>query len=76
MTINQRIRTDFVSPFEDIDVLSVVVPRLAGIYDQIRLPGYMYKRGDFFVSDGSGTCIYRPAGADFDRVWAGGEWTI
>jgi hypothetical protein len=71
MTINQRIRADIVSPFDDIDMLSVVVHRLAVIYDQIRL---LYKRGDYFVSDGSGTCIYRPADDDFDRVWAVGEW--
>jgi hypothetical protein len=74
MNINQRIRADIVSPFEDIDVMSVVVHRLARIHDQMQLSGYWYKRGDYFVSDGSGTCIYRPAAADFDRVWAGGEW--
>jgi hypothetical protein len=76
MHINQRIRADIVSPFDDIDVLNVVVHRLARISDQIGLAGYLYQRGDYFVSDGSGTCIYRPAGADFARVWAGGEWAI
>lgn len=75
-TITQRIRADIDSPFEDIDVLNVVVHRQAVIFDEARLPGYFFKRGDYFVSDGSGTCIYRPVNADFEKIWAGGEWGI
>lgn len=74
MTIEQKIRADIVSPFGDIDVLNVVVHRLVVVYDQARLPGYVFRRGDYFVSDGSGTCVYRPVNIDFERVWAGGEW--
>ncbi|MGJ0484236.1 MAG: hypothetical protein ACR65R_06830 [Methylomicrobium sp.] len=73
-TIMQRIRQDIASPFLDIDVLNVVVHRRAVIYDEARLPGYFFIRGDYFVTDGSGTCVYRPVNTDFERVWAGGEW--
>jgi hypothetical protein len=74
-TIAQRIREDILSPYWDIDVLNVVVHRRAVVYDEARLPGYFFKRGDYFVSDGSGTCVYRPVETDFERIWAGGEWT-
>ncbi|MGJ0486284.1 MAG: hypothetical protein ACR65R_17385 [Methylomicrobium sp.] len=74
MTIEQRISADIVSPFGDIDILNVVVHRLAVIYDEARLPGYSFKRGDYFVSDGSGTYVYRPVNTDFEKVWTGGEW--
>jgi hypothetical protein len=74
MTISQRIRQDIASPFLDIDVLNVVVHRRAVIYDEARLPGYLFRSGDYFVTDGSGSCVYRAVNADFERVWAGGEW--
>lgn len=73
-TIEQKIVEEISSPFLDIDVLNVVVRRLAVIYDEARLPGYLFKRGDYFVTDGSGTCVYRPVNADYEKVWAGGEW--
>jgi hypothetical protein len=75
-TITQKIEEDIASPFWDIDVLNVVVHRLAVIYDEARLPGYLFRRGDYFVTDGSGTCVYRPVNADYERVWAGGEWVL
>ncbi|EIC28377.1 MULTISPECIES: hypothetical protein [Methylomicrobium] len=74
MTISQRIRQDIASPFLDIDVLNVVVHRRAVIYDEARLSGYFFRRGDYFVTDGSGSCVYRPVKTDFERVWTGGEW--
>jgi hypothetical protein len=73
-TITQKIEEDIASPFWDIDVLNVVVHRLAVVYDEAHLPGYLFRRGDYFVTDGSGTCVYRPVNADYERVWVGGEW--
>jgi hypothetical protein len=73
-TIEQQIRNDIPSPIVDIDVLDIVVHRRAVIYDEARLPGYFFIRGDYFVTDGSGTCVYRPVNADYERVWSGGEW--
>jgi hypothetical protein len=72
--IAQRITADIASPFSDMDVLDVVVHRLAVVYDEARLPGYSFKRGDYFVTDGSGTCVYRPVENSYERVWVGGEW--
>jgi hypothetical protein len=72
--IAQKITTDITSPLPDMDVLDVVVHRFAVIYDEARLPGYLFKRGDYFVTDGSGTCVYRPVNDDYERVWVGGEW--
>jgi hypothetical protein len=72
--ILQQITADISSPFPDMDVLDVVVHRLAVIYDEARLPGYFFKRGDYFVTDGSGTCVYRSIEGAYKRVWVGGEW--
>jgi hypothetical protein len=75
-TIIQKIIEDIASPFPDIDVLDVVVHRPAVVYDQARLPGYLFRNGDYFVTDGAGTCVYRSVNAEYERVWAGGEWSV
>ncbi|MGJ0515741.1 MAG: hypothetical protein ACR65O_08330 [Methylomicrobium sp.] len=76
MTTVQKIKADIVGPFEYIDVLHVVVYRLAVLYDEARLPGYLFSPGNYLMSDDSGTCLYRPVNADYERVWTGGEWML
>jgi hypothetical protein len=72
-TIEEKIREDIPSPLASIDVLDTVVYRPAFKYDEERLMGYSFNQGDYFVTTGTVSYIYRPITTDFRRVWGNDE---
>jgi hypothetical protein len=72
-TIEEKIREDIPSPLSSIDVLDTIVYRPAVKYDEERLMGYSFSQGDYFVTTGSASYIYRPVTTDFRRVWGNEE---
>jgi hypothetical protein len=72
-TIEEKIREDIPSPHSNIDVLDTVVYRPAFKYDEERLEGYSFIPGDYFVTTGSVSYIYRPVTTDYRRVWVKDE---
>lgn len=68
-TIEDKIREDIISPIPKIDPLDTVVYRLASKYDEERLAGYSFRHGDYFVTDGFRSYVYRPVTTDFRKIW-------
>ena len=72
-SIEQKIHEDITCP-SGVEALDVVKYRPSVEFDQLRLPGYFFMKGDYILTDGFGSCIYRPLNGDFQLVWVGGVW--
>jgi hypothetical protein len=72
-SIEQKIQEDIACP-GSLEALEVVNYRPAVQFDQLRLPGYTFAKGDYLLTDGFGSCIYRPSKGDFHVAWVGGVW--
>jgi hypothetical protein len=72
-SIEEKIREDITSPVSNIDALDTVVYRPAVKYDEERLLGYSFRQGDYFVTDGLRSYIYRPVTTDFRKIWRSDE---
>ncbi|MGZ8881642.1 MAG: hypothetical protein ACXW0I_06050 [Methylosarcina sp.] len=72
-SIEQKIQEDITCP-SGVEALNVVEYRPSAEFDQLRLPGYSFVKGDYILTDGFGCCIYRPLNGDFHLVWVGGVW--
>jgi hypothetical protein len=72
-SIEQKIQEDITCP-SGVEALDVVEYRPSAEFDQLRLPGYSFVKGDYILTDGFGSCIYRPLNGDFQLVWVGGVW--